>query len=303
MDISINGEKAEITLEAEKTIGDILTGLDNWLAGTYTNTRGNALYRISGLVIDGIAVNEQSLEDSFTRQLASIKTLDIHISSLRELLHTALQETIHAIAAWEKTDFPDKSNFLKNWKTSPAAAFLSGQSHELYTTVAQTFSGENPGAAVLAGIINERLRELENPSAELDSMERVIGDTVSQLENLPLNFQTGKDKQAAETIQLFSGVTEKIFRIFNLLNTGGNFTDTIKLMPEAEPYGNNTAPGGNTYAACGKTRFPDFLDEFNATLKEMLSAYERKDTVLVGDLAEYEMAPRLRSFYTALKSP
>jgi hypothetical protein len=42
------------------------------------------------------------------------------------------------------------------------------------------------------------------------------------------------------------------------------------------------------------------LEEIGTILQELLSAYEAKDTVLVGDLAEYEIAPRLRSLQEAL---
>jgi hypothetical protein len=37
----------------------------------------------------------------------------------------------------------------------------------------------------------------------------------------------------------------------------------------------------------------DYIDEFSTALKELASAYENNDTVLVGDLAEYELSPRL----------
>jgi hypothetical protein len=43
-----------------------------------------------------------------------------------------------------------------------------------------------------------------------------------------------------------------------------------------------------------------YIAEFNTALKEMLAAYERHDTVLVGDLAEYEIAPRLLGLHTAV---
>jgi hypothetical protein len=45
-----------------------------------------------------------------------------------------------------------------------------------------------------------------------------------------------------------------------------------------------------------------YLAEFNAALRELLAAYEQRDTVLVGDIAEYEMAPRLRNLHTAVAS-
>jgi hypothetical protein len=102
------------------------------------------------------------------------------------------------------------------------------------------------------------------------------------MEDLPLDIQTGKDARAAETVQIFSTVTEKLLRIFALLKLEGFITDTLVI--DAMP-------------------FDAFIDNFNAALKEMLAAYEIKDAVLAGDLAEYELAPRLRSFYAAIKTP
>ena len=43
-----------------------------------------------------------------------------------------------------------------------------------------------------------------------------------------------------------------------------------------------------------------FFAEFNNTLRDLLGAYEQRDTVLVGDIAEYEIAPKLRYLYAAM---
>ena len=45
----------------------------------------------------------------------------------------------------------------------------------------------------------------------------------------------------------------------------------------------------------------DYIGEFDSTLRDLIRAYEERDTVLVGDLAEYELAPRLLKFYSAIK--
>ena len=45
----------------------------------------------------------------------------------------------------------------------------------------------------------------------------------------------------------------------------------------------------------------DFIEDFGAALRELTSAYENRDAVLVGDLAEYELAPRLLKFFSGLK--
>ena len=36
-------------------------------------------------------------------------------------------------------------------------------------------------------------------------------------------------------------------------------------------------------------------------LKELTGAFENKDAVLIGDLAEYEILPRMRSFFSAME--
>jgi hypothetical protein len=46
----------------------------------------------------------------------------------------------------------------------------------------------------------------------------------------------------------------------------------------------------------------EYVGEFESTLKELAVAYEAKDAVLVGDLAEYELAPRLLKFHSAFSS-
>jgi hypothetical protein len=81
------------------------------------------------------------------------------------------------------------------------------------------------------------------------------------------------------TVSFFSGIAEKVFRIFNILRAEG--------FPVTE----------TTVADMPITAY---MGEFGSALGEMLTAYKQRDTVLVGDLAEYEMAPRLRGLYAAI---
>ena len=294
MDIRINGEKADIIIETEKTVGDILACLDTWLSGD--GARGKENLRLSGLYIDGKKVDARSLEDSFGRELAAVESLDITVSSLHELVYTALCDTLEALKEWRGLDFQGRQVCAESWRTSPAAALLGEQYPELCAMAAQTLAGEAPGERILAAVIDERMRELEDPVSELAGMEQLTGDVSERLENLPLDIQTGKDKRASETVQLFTGVAEKIFRIFNILKARGVPLGGITV---ASP----NSSGDNASADTAEIPVADFLNEFNASLTEMLAAYEQKDSVLVGDLAEYEMAPRLRAFYAAIKNP
>jgi hypothetical protein len=100
------------------------------------------------------------------------------------------------------------------------------------------------------------------------------------MEDLPLDIQTGKDGRAAETMQLFSRMGEKLFRLLLILKTGGLSLDTFTIDGESAE---------------------DFMNDFSAALRELAGAYESSDSVLIGDLSEYELAPRLLKFYSALK--
>jgi hypothetical protein len=94
-------------------------------------------------------------------------------------------------------------------------------------------------------------------------------------------MQTGKDQRAAETIQLFSQISGKLFRIFFIYKSEGLSMETFVIddLPAKA-----------------------FIEEFNTVLRELLSAYENRDTVLAGDIAEYELAPRFIKFFTAMNN-
>jgi hypothetical protein len=277
MDISINGVKADIILESEKIVGEVLAGLEQWL--TTSDPRYSGGLRLSGLVIDGMAVNADSLEASFKRDIASVASLDITVRNVQELLAEALLEARQTVSDFKDLGFAEKQGFADMWKANPAAGMLLEQSPELYEIIANSFSGEGLGHNELTMVIDERLRELRDPSKELKDMERLIAEVSGRLEELPLDIQTGRDRRAVETVQYFSGIAGKVFRIFNLLKTGGFPVDEIIVaeMPVS-----------------------DYVGQFSGALRELLEAYEQKDTVLVGDLAEYELAPRLRGLYAAL---
>jgi hypothetical protein len=274
MNIRINGKPANITLEAEKTAGDVLEGLSGWLEGSG--------HRLSGIEINGEPVDTAALEGLFARDLATIQSLDIKTSSLWELLAEALGRTRRDSEDYEQAGPAEKKDFGGRWRQSPAARFLSEQEPDLYQWADQSFSGGGLGVPELRVLIDERLRELEDPPGELNRAEPAVQEIIRRLEDLPLDIQTGKDGRAAETIRMFSGAAEKIFRLFGLLKAGG--LDTAALKVDDKP-------------------IAEFIGEFGAALQELLAAYETRDAVLVGDLAEYELAPRLRGLYAVIKSP
>jgi len=271
MKIRINGVDADIQLETEQNVGEILCGLDTWLAGTG--------HRLSGLSIDGETASVGSMEVCFGRTIDGITTLDIYTTPVLQLFAESLFNTIQDINAYEAAAFEEKGRFAGQWKQSPQALLLAEHSPEIFDWASQTFSGEGSGTQVFRVLVEERLRELQDPAAEMSKTGPLVSEICARLEELPLDIQTGKDARAAETVRTFSGVAEKVFRVFNVLKK------------EGFPVGEITVENMSITA---------YIAEFSTALRELLSAYEQRDTVLVGDLAEYEMAPRLRSLHAAV---
>ena len=270
MTIKINGQVADIILDLEKTVGEVLAALEQWM--------DNSGHRLSGLAIDGEVVSASALETAFSREVETVNNLDIFTSPLSELSAQSLVQVYRDIDEYESLSFDEKQSYFESWNETPQARHIAEQIPDIFTVCNRAFSGEiNSG--IMRSMVEERLRELENPAGELPILEQLVGEVCTRLEELPLDIQTGKDARAAETIQIFSSVAEKVFRIFDIFNVQGFSTGTIKV---------------------GEAAIPDYIGEFDSVIKEMLAAYEQQDTVLVGDLAEYELAPRLRGLITAL---
>jgi hypothetical protein len=152
---------------------------------------------------------------------------------------------------------------------------------DLHDLACRTLSGEGLAPGEFIAVIEERLREIYDPGQEITASEALVKSIAQRMEELPLDLQTGKDRKAAETIQLFSRMGEKLFRIFFIQKSEGLSLDTFIIDDQ---------------------NARTFIEEFNAALGELSAAYENRDTVLAGDIAEYELAPRLLKFFIALKN-
>jgi hypothetical protein len=270
MEITINGRAADIALDNEKTVGEIMAGLEQWLA--------NAGQRLSGLSINNAPVPSSAFEEIFKKDATTVNILDIKTTSLAELFLESLLNLHADIEEFESLKFDEKREFLKSWKERPQALFTFDQMPDLYNIFVNLFSGGDINVKFVSSITEERLREVKEPLQELSNLKTLLDETCTKLADLALNIQTGKDAHAAKTIQVFSGLSEKILRIVKQLDIQGI------LSQETEE----------------KEAFSGIINEFGNIIKELLEAYEKHDTVLVGDLAEYEAAPKLKELYSVI---
>ncbi|MDR2516781.1 MAG: hypothetical protein LBC88_05300 [Spirochaetaceae bacterium] len=275
LNISINGKTADITLEAEKTIGEVLSGIDSWLQ--------NSGFRLNGLEIDGEKIDSHAVPLVFGRELAGIRALNIQVCAGSELALDALTDAAALLSAFGealKTGGREEAEKIAAlWESGAAASFLSVEFPELYRDLGAAFTDAAARSGAVKGIVEERIREIARPLEEAERLEALVNSVAARLEELPLDIQTGKDSRAAETVTLFSAAAEKLFRLYHILKIQGE--DFSSLMVEGAP-------------------LAAFLEEFSGAVNEMLRAYQGRDLVLVGDLAEYELAPRLKGFLAGL---
>jgi hypothetical protein len=271
MEIRINGKKADITLENEKTIGEIMANLENWLASSG--------HRLSGISIDGRNEDTRPLVEIFSLQVDSVKTLDLVTSSLADLYAATLLNLLEDIKEFESLKTEDKHNYFDSWKQRAQALFISEQMGDLFNFYVNLFMYGTMGAETVYSITEERLREVREPNNEFSKIKPLLDETCGMLLDLPLDVQTGKDAKASQTIQIFSGVAEKILRILRQFDIQGFLSHDD-----------------------GESQIISMIESFGNIVKELLEAYERNDTVLVGDLAEYEASPRLKELYEVIES-
>ncbi|MDR2184802.1 MAG: hypothetical protein LBO80_03920 [Treponema sp.] len=273
MEITINGVPADITLETEKTIGDLLSGLENWLEGSG--------HYLSGLTVDGKVIGAAGVASALDLSLEQIGALDIKTSTWSLFVLEALYTLRNTLTDYEAASFDEQKSLAGGWTESAAARFLAEKFPGLSARAGKALAGEGLSPGEVRFLAEERIREIENPRQELGRAGPALTEIVKRLEDLSLDIQTGKDGRAAETVSLFAGISEKIFRLLPLLKSQGLDLDSLEV--EGAP-------------------FKTFLEEFTAAVKELLAAYETKDAVLAGDLAEYELAPRLGKFYAVIRS-
>lgn len=158
-------------------------------------------------------------------------------------------------------------------------------------TVGITINGKNVSAEEFDSIIKQELCDdtkidvsVISEAAIKDSFNmtsKEINAVIELLKNVPVEMQSGKDSHAKQTI----------IRLSDVMNAFCNTVTWSSLFPET--FGS---------LKVGELSLSDFLADLSPILKDFSDALENSDSVLIGDLAEYEICPRLESLSNALGS-
>ncbi len=108
-----------------------------------------------------------------------------------------------------------------------------------------------------------------------------VGDEISEkMQNIPVLLQGNKDIEVSHIVTSFVDCFNTICHIMGLCVLFPDKFSSLKI---------------------GDQNFSEFLNDFTPILQDFESSLTNKDTVLTGDLAEYEIVPRLQLFSESVR--
>lgn len=285
MKISINEQSIDFTLENEQNLGEVMEGIHSWL--------GDSSYQVFSIDFDGTTVvpGSEATESWKEKSIDQIKKLDITVLSATEqygqdlhTLHQYLSLLQRALSAGNRELIEDLKNELpyiinnidrvmgtENEYGRVLDKLVDGsglREGELKPTVQQL---QNYLHNLLI-ILQSRINEVTQPLTELRSTAESLKALIPQLMDVSVFLQTGKDKQAMDSIIEFTEISEKLIRLYRILQSQG-IADVSSTQIEGQD-------------------FNSFYNELNEIFHELEDAFNSRDSVLIGDLLEYEIAPR-----------
>ena len=284
MDIVVNDTAIDFHLEGERTAGEVVTGLRHWM--------GEQGYVITMISVDG----HPFTSEMDVRDISRIGKMDVRAENLLEIRFERFA-TIHEYFSLLRSCIFEKntdalSEVMAEYgyvRESLPDIFMEGSSGPVCVALdslmeeSGILTGGMPdreaGERLIEHIdgmietVAERMSELSDPR---EALRRAIGEMkalLPTLQEVSLLLQTGQDRKAMEHILRFTELSQRLVRLYPNLRQQGIFdTEAVEIDGMS---------------------FRDFYSGFDAVLEEMNDAFLHNDSVLIGDLLEYEIAPKL----------
>jgi hypothetical protein len=307
MRITVNGAPLPLDIDESGSLGAALAGADELL-----DKAGSV---IVSLKVDGREVDAEGYSACAERPASSVSSVEIMAEDAAAIRLRAL-ETLLELLSIAKRASQDSPFPAEGGETRTEAAQSAGSSADwaglrtgaedmrdafagLFAADELSFvqlfaellgrAGDAPDRASrieisaqadrLASVFGERLAELRSPVAEMRTASTLFDARSGELAELPVLLQTGKEGEAMKAVLYFIEIFNKVIRIIPELRRSGIDTGSLKV---------------------GDSTMAEFYGSFNDILRQLTEAFEHKDAVLIGDLAEYEVLPRMKCFFAAM---
>jgi hypothetical protein len=284
VEIQINNQNLDFTIEQNETLGEVVKDIEAWLDGT-------------DLVLYSVKHGDRELLSMPYEQWgptphSEVGTLDVQVKHARELAGLNLQTIQEYLDMLKRSVTASDGNRLGELMSGFPALIESLQKHfpndPLLQALGSLFGageaeqvlawseGKRRQALELVDLIHARvsfrLQELQDPKAALKTLSGALAVCIEDVSEISILLQTGRDRQAMDTIVRFSELSQSLVRL------------VASIFPENS-----------------NKDLESFYHELNGVLSELLEAFDAKDSVLIGDLMEYEIAPRLERLRSILQ--
>lgn len=324
MEIYINNEKLEFQLEDEKNLKQVIEAINDWLFQ-------------QGKIIDQIVINEKVYNEEIEQlentpvekvEVLRLTVIDIDIlvrNSLAEI-QSYLSAMLDVIKSKEEFGIEEINKIIDGVKW---VVKILGKCNRLYKYSSNfknkefNYNTEIEALEKLSDILekctrkeqiyksieilkNELMISLEKWITYIDklidfsvgfkkgiavSREKVakqiyniitkVPDMLKLIQVTTVDLQSGAEKEAMKNIQVIIGTLESIVALLQVVKT------TFSLDYNNIYFDNKS--------------IEEFNKELKEILNEMVGAMENRDTVLIADLIEYELSPRLEKYIEILK--
>ena len=286
MNILINDVPISFELEQESNAGEVLDGLVRWLGGSG--------HRVERLEVNGEVVPADDADAPWrSLELSSLETLAVRAASVHQLEIEQLETVINYCDLLRRVavegSFEQLSDVLTeiNHITTAIeriAPNLSGMLEEpASSAVAQDPEARqrlSTRAGQVAQVLRQRQRELLDPEHELRQILGAIDTILPAFEEVPVQLQSGQEKQALELVARFAELAGRLLRVL--------------------PVATQVNPGLAEVTVQGKPLM-ESVAGLATLFGDLEGAMQRQDLVLVGDLMEYELLPYFSDLSEAMR--
>lgn len=280
MKLVIDNTPIDFTLDNETNLKEVISSISKWLAD-------------SQLIIEKLQINSEDYSNKeLNSDLENIKKIEIDTISYRDL-------NINNIS-WIMYFFNNLSQAIEKWNVS-ALDLVEKESSTILEHIPNLLSLDNSKKDTIYAekiqtilknynyfkcnesevnkeevlnffnnitvLLKERLNEYQKPKEELKASILLLNSFREEIESISLLLQSGKEGDAASIMTKFTNVFQKLLRIitFNI----------------------------NNKEITGDNNIKEFTNELHGILEELLEGYESQDVVLIGDILEYELSPKI----------
>lgn len=120
----------------------------------------------------------------------------------------------------------------------------------------------------------------ETIKGSFEHLSQLFEELAAKMQNVPVDLQNGKNREVSEAIKELAENIDQFCHVAALAT----------LFPET--FTNILIDGKN---------FKEFFDDFSPILLDFEQALQNNDSVMIGDLSEYEICPRLSAISKTLK--